>query len=126
MSDCGVCIGGGDYDGSLEFYDSRVIVARKSHKCEECGREIPSGQQYEYVSGKFDGDFFYVKTCMDCVDIRDGLTCNGGSIAHGQLWGELRDYGFQNMTMGCLTKLKTASAKSYLVQRWNQWKGLAS
>lgn len=123
MSECGVCIGY-EPDASSEFYNSRICRAKKSHKCGECRREIISGQEYEYASGKFDNDFFTFKTCADCTSIRDAFNCSQ-SVMHGELWQEMGDYGFQQMTTGCLNKVETASAKAYLVERWRKWKGLS-
>jgi hypothetical protein len=119
MSDCGVCIGG-EADGYCEFWDSKIVKARKPHKCYECRREIPVGAQYEYVAGKYDGDFFTHKTCLVCAEIRDSFSCGGG-VQYGSLWEDMH-YAFPEVTTGCLTKLKTPEAKAYLLERWNKWK----
>jgi hypothetical protein len=120
MSDCGFCLSN-EADGSNEFYDADIITARKEHRCSECHRPILPKQQYEYASGKYDGDFFTVKTCLDCMNIRDGLSCGGGYV-HGELWTDMNDYGFERITTGCIAKVETASAKAYLIERWNAWK----
>ena len=39
----------------MDFYNQKHVRARKSHKCEFCGKEIISGETYSYESGKFDG-----------------------------------------------------------------------
>ena len=39
----------------MDFYNQKHVRARKSHKCEFCGKEIISGEIYSYESGKFDG-----------------------------------------------------------------------
>jgi hypothetical protein len=51
---------------------------------------------------------------------------------YGQLWAELEEVGgedsggaFEHFTSGCLAKIETASAKAYLVERYNTWNGLA-
>jgi hypothetical protein len=124
MPDCGVCIGGHDPDGAFDFYEARIKVARKDHVCGECKRVISKGASYESVASKFDGDFFAFKTCADCSAIRDGFSCDG-SYAHGTLWDFFKDYGFAELTTGCLTKVESPSAKAYLIQRWQVWKGLA-
>lgn len=125
MSDCGVCIGAEAEDGSPEFYEAAYHTARKEHICGECRRVIAKGSRYEYASGKFDGDFFAFKTCLDCEAIRNAFNC-GSAILHGELWQQMRDYGFEQMTTGCLAKIETASAKAYLIERWQKWKGLAT
>lgn len=100
----------------------KLIRARKDHKCLECSRPILKGTEYERASGKFDGEVFADKTCMDCAHIRDGLSC-GESVPAGTLWESINEV-FGEITTGCLTKVETASAKAYLVERWQKWKGL--
>lgn len=122
MADCGVCIGGGDFDGPIEMFECNEVKARKDHKCTECRRVIPKGSLYERTSGLFDGDFFTEHTCMDCADIRAAFNCGDG-VAIGELW-ESMVYAFPQLTTGCFTRLKTASGKAYLMERWRKWKGL--
>jgi hypothetical protein len=120
MSDCGVCLGG-EPDCSVEFYEGRTVKARKSHKCYECGELIAMGTRYFKESGKWDGEFGSFETCLICAEIRTAFTCDG-VICFGELWNEITDYLFPNMTTGCLEKLQTAEAKAFLVARWNKWK----
>jgi len=124
MSDCGVCIGDGDIDGFAEFCDITRPKARKDHHCEECGRVIPKGAVYVRHVGKFDGDLFCVKTCVVCNEIADAFSCEYG-VAHGQLWSEMEAV-FSRLTTTCFDKLSTSEAKTYLRQRWMQWRGLLS
>jgi hypothetical protein len=119
--DCGVCIGGDYGEGTAEFHDAREVKARKPHKCCECRREISVGAVYMKACGKFDGEFYSFATCMVCAELRACLSCEG-VCAYECLWEEIVDYVFPQMTTGCLEKLKTAAAKQYLVERWNQWK----
>ena len=122
--DCGVCIGGDyDYDGSPEFHDSKIVKARREHNCLECRRTIPKGVLYERTAGKFDGEMYCDKVCMDCVNIREALAC-GEQVASGVLWDEINAV-MPSITTACIAKVETASAKEYLLQRWQQWKGLA-
>jgi len=91
----------------------------------ECLRIIEIGQEYERYSVKYDGAMSTHKTCMDCVNIRNGLTCSGdASPAFGDLWMEIQE-NFRFLTStACLTKIKTPSAKAYFLERWRKWKGL--
>lgn len=57
-----------DYDAP-EFYERKIVKARKRHKCEECAGWISPGEQYEYAAGKWEGDFYTFKTCERCVDL---------------------------------------------------------
>lgn len=125
MADCGVCIGGGDFDSSWSFSNSRIIKARKDHKCYECGRPINKGGMYHYFSGLCEGDFSDYHTCLDCHNIRIGLTCEDGLWPYfGDLWNDIIQNFPHLKSTACLTKISTASAKAYFLQRWRQWKGL--
>lgn len=119
---CDVCLGSepdGDY---AEFYEAKIIKARKQHKCCECDLDIKPGQRYEVVSGLFDGEFFRQKTCLICCELRTAFSCNGQLIQHTMLWEEITEYLFPRMTTGCLQKIRTAEAKQFLIDRWNEWK----
>ena len=124
MSDCNVCIGGGESDGHFDFYNKTNPKARKAHKCSECRRLIEIGQTYERAVMKWEGDLETFKTCSDCVQIRSGLSCGEG-VEYTNLWQEVYDYVFPNMTQACIDKVNTVSAKKYLQDRWITWKGLA-
>lgn len=122
MGECGVCIGGYDFDGQMECFNRKMVNSRKDHKCVECRRQIAKGIECEVTSGKWEGKFNSDYTCLDCMNIRDGLSC-GEPMAIGML-GEDIDEHFSELTTGCLLKIETASAKAYLLERWNKWKGL--
>lgn len=61
-----------DFDApSPEFYNETYHKAAKEHCCDECGDKIEVGERYQYISGKWDGDFMTFKTCEICARIRD-------------------------------------------------------
>jgi len=125
MSGCDVCIGGHDYDGFIEFYDSKVVKARKSHTCIECRGEIKIGESYEYASGKCEGQIWQAHTCEPCAEIRTVFSC-GGPQVHGELWQDFEDADvFERLTTAseCFTQLSPKS-KAFLLDRWRKWKGL--
>lgn len=66
-------------DCPSEFYTCDQVIARKVHRCGECGREIQIGERYERVAGKWDGEFDSHKTCLHCVVARRWLleACDG-------------------------------------------------
>ena len=126
MTDCGICLSGGEIDCYWEFQYHKIVKARKEHKCCECGRTISVGSKYEYFSGKIEGGMEYYHTCIDCANIRSGLACDDGSAwpAFGNLWSDITEV-FDNLkSTACLTKIPTTSAKSYFLERWRKWKGL--
>jgi hypothetical protein len=126
MSDCGVCLSS-DFadDCSGEFFDVRVITARKHHNCSECFRPIVPGQRYEYAAGKWDGEFHGIKTCLICAEIAEAFYCDGRLYGGSQLW-ENMSYIWRELTTSCFDKLKTPEAKAYLREWWMKKKGLTT
>ena len=61
-----------DYE-QPSFYDKHKPVARKEHRCCECGRVIRKGEEYERVTGMWDGYIDTFKTCQYCVSLRDAF-----------------------------------------------------
>ncbi len=76
-----------DYDYP-EFYNRSINAARRQHFCEECGGKILAGEKYEYVSGKWGGEFGVFKTCERCCDLRQWTQNNVPCLcwAHGNTW----------------------------------------
>lgn len=77
-----------EYDGPMaDFTHHTTPVAKKTHHCCECGREIAVGEQYERNVGVWEGTF---KVCLDCVSVRDELFCDGYS--YGMVWEDLGEH----------------------------------
>ena len=125
MTDCGACIGGGDYDGPNEFEHIEHPKARKPHKCSECHRVIAVSEQYERFTGKFDGSLFCIKVCSECAEIREAFNCDVGAL-EADLWSDMERYVFPGMTTGCLERLTTPGAKAKLLEEWRRWRGLVA
>lgn len=53
----------------MEFYDQKMVKARKLHYCEFCGKTIGGGEQYSREIGKYEGDFFERKLCLTCHEM---------------------------------------------------------
>jgi len=66
-----------DTEGSPEFYRERIHIARKWHRCCECGSIIDPGEKYFYVTGLWDGDFSTYKTCEICQKIKQEAISSG-------------------------------------------------
>ena len=122
MSDCGVCVYAGDPDGYPEFTNQTFPKARKHHRCEECNREVHSGEQYERMVMKFDGELSNFVTCMVCYEIRAAFSCDG--VMYGSDFWESLTENFAELNESCFDKLTTPEAKKYLRERWMEWKGL--
>jgi len=76
------------------MYNEEVVTARKPHRCCECGTQIAKGEQYESVSGMWDGRFDRSKTCIPCMEIRKKATegIRSGDCCELPVFGELRQY----------------------------------
>ena len=86
MSDC-YC----DYDSMPDFFSEKFVYAKKKHICCECGKEIKIGDEYKYITGKWDGDFITYKTCEKCSNLFESLKDVGCPYYMG-LYEEYWDY----------------------------------
>ena len=116
------CVYTGADESPAEFADRVERKARKAHRCVECHDTIQPGQTYEYVTGRWEGEFSSFKTCLVCVEIRETFCCEGWVYA--LLWADIAEQLFPTLTTGCLSKLTSAAAKEKLVSRWRRWRGL--
>lgn len=123
MSECGVCIDGGNYDYEIQFSTCTTPKARKPHRCCECERTILPGERYQRWTGFWDGSFDTNKSCLPCAEIRTAFTCEGGETV-GTLWEDM-DNVLPELTTAneCFRKLSPAS-KEFLLAKWREWKGL--
>lgn len=60
-----------DYDEVAKVYEAKVVMARKPHRCNECGVTIQSRERYERVGSLFDGRWDTYRTCARCLDLRE-------------------------------------------------------
>ena len=80
-----VCICDFDADQQPEFIRYSEVRARKEYKCCECGSPIHAGATYEYVVGKWEGDFDSFKTCIPCAAIRTDFCGSFGELRN-DIW----------------------------------------
>lgn len=90
-----------------EFFNSKTVTARKSHKCDECARDILDGEVYTNAIGKWDGTFSAFKTCSHCTVLQKWLRRECGGFLYGGLSDEMEEH-----------------AREY--QSFWLWRGLAS
>jgi len=69
----------------------KLVIARKSHSCCECHRDIAIGERYQRINGCWEGAWSEFKTCMPCVDLRDELG-RQDPIAFGGLEEAAQEY----------------------------------
>ena len=123
MGTCSVSFGS-EADEMCAFWESKIKTARKAHVCGECRKQILPGEKYESAAYVFDGSFNHEKKCLVCAEIRDAFLEHGCAYCPGDMWTEMRDYVFPEMTVTCFDRLKTPEAKAELQRRWMEWKGL--
>lgn len=81
-----------DYADHPEFYSHSVRKAKKSHICDECGREILPGERYDYASGKADGEMWFAKTCIHCTAVSEWLRVVCGGVCHHAVYDDLKEH----------------------------------
>ncbi len=92
-------------------WNEKLRVARKPHKCGECGRAIGAGESYWYASGVHEGHGFDAKTCAHCHVVSEWLMSNCNGYIYG---GQLDD--FSEHSEACLPMLRL------VVGARRQWK----
>jgi len=108
-------------DDAPSVYNTTHPVARKEHRCEECGETIGKGQKYELYKSLFDGRWSTTRTCLSCAEIRNHFAC-GQSYYIGQLWEDLEQNFFPDMKAGgpCFTGL-SPEARARMFKRRLAW-----
>jgi hypothetical protein len=95
-----------DVDGDrAKFTKVTYHKARKPHRCQECGKEIGPGMEYEKLTWCDSDGFETSCTCSTCREIRDCFLC---SYYYGGLWDELCEFFRWNpdeLCIGTLDKL---------------------
>lgn len=98
-----------DYDPP-SLFEQRMIKARKTHTCAECGAKIQQGETYEHIKGLWDGTFSTFRTCGLCVAMIKELMISNRIL--GQLSEELYDCARIAMTTKEMTTaIKTTATK---------------
>ena len=74
---------GGD---TCDVWETRTRVARKTHKCAECGRVIAKGESHRFYKGLIYGSWFDGRQCAHCMVMADWLSREcGGFLTEGVL-----------------------------------------
>lgn len=83
-----------DGDGCVTPLSEADPVARKAHKCKECGREIAAGERYHVDRFVWEGDLHTHKTCAHCMVAREWLRDECGGFLFGAVEEDLREHCF--------------------------------
>ena len=82
----------GDVEEGYSVFHQSLRKAKKAHKCYECGNAISPGEEYERVSGLYEGSWDHFHTCSRCLDLHESLklfSCY--PYAHFRIIGNLLD-----------------------------------
>lgn len=77
------------------FYARAFPKARKTHKCDECGREIAPGELYERVAAKWEGEITTLATCAHCQEARLWLEVVCEGWLHGGVLEDLSEHRWE-------------------------------
>ena len=107
--------------GDWRVYRERDRCARKSHRCDECGRTIFVGETYVYRGGIIaEGDPLFYKACAHCEVLVRWLSDTCGGFIFTQVVDEILEHA-QDYSRDDLSELvKLARAK------WANVNGLVS
>lgn len=76
------------FDGDpVEWSATRIVKARKEHKCCECRDVIRVGERHELIVLKLDGQFNQQRTCAFCAAERDRIAAEHPDLP--PVYGEL-------------------------------------
>ena len=75
-----------DYESPAVYSPRSIKSARKSHKCDECFKEIRVGESYERVWGIWERPDTFL-TCCRCLELRNFVQQNVKCFcwAHGNI-----------------------------------------
>lgn len=78
-----------DYEPGDEYcdlFEERAVVARKNHRCEECGATIQKGEKHEVAKGLYEGQWSEARRCPACVILAELVATLNEACP---LWGGL-------------------------------------
>ena len=78
MCDC-------DCGDPVDVFRESVHAARKTYRCEECGRTIQIGWQYHRIFWARDGDADEMKICARCERVREALEKENRCACYGDI-----------------------------------------
>ena len=80
--DCSCILPDFDDEDGPKVFQERLLKARKTHKCVECGEAISKGEQHAVASGLWGTRWEQYRTCLGCRDIWKSLCCGSGAFGY--------------------------------------------
>ena len=109
-----------DGDGAVTMLSKTDPVARKAHKCHECGRAIEPGERYHVDRFAWEGKIKNHKTCAHCMVARGWLQDECGGYLFGGVEEDIRDHaheghypmGVSRLAVGMAWKWRTPRGRA--------------
>ena len=106
-------------DGQVTMLSQADPVARKAHKCKECGREIALGERYHVDRFIWEGKLETHKVCAHCMVAREWLSDECGGWLFGAVEEDIREHahsgdypmGVHRLAVGMAWKWRTPTGK---------------
>lgn len=82
-------------DGMVTPLTEQHRKARKTHRCNECYRDIQTGETYLYETHIWDGKVNTHKTCQHCLVVRSWLLGECGGFLYGAIEEDIREHAWE-------------------------------
>lgn len=109
-------------NGTVQLCRTFKPIAKKEHRCYECGRAIQPGEQYLYETFYWEGKFEAHKTCADCWSIRTSFF--GAGFTYGHILNDLHEHinimrgDIGEIHMVCLTQAARKIVCDMIERAW--------
>lgn len=74
------------------FSHTRMVRARRPHRCCECSRTIMPGEVYERTKALYEGRFDTYHACAHCVPAKAWLSDNCGGYVFMGVWEDIAEH----------------------------------
>jgi len=110
-----------DADGYNEWSGESSHVARKTHKCGECHRQIEPGERYYVMKWKYDGQFDTSNICAHCRVAGTWLeeNCSGFLVCmiEDDIAEHVTEYRGRSKCVARLKRLKVGMERHWKIKR---------
>jgi hypothetical protein len=89
-------------DGGERYsnYTTKLVRARKQHRCDECDRTIEKGETYRYAQGVMEGGWSLHYICSHCEVPAGWLIENCGGYLHCGILDDIREHVAEYPALG--------------------------
>lgn len=114
-------------DVAPEVYGCEHRLARKLHKCCECGGLIPVNQHYFYHHGVWDYQGRSFKVCADCELLRIDIDATTDYPEDKVAFGELYEHVFESHNKDFIKRFmetkrtRNAEIKPWMIEREKEY-----